>query len=135
MNGTLESVITSKEKIMTDSPNNVQSEHISDKALRQAGLAQCAFIAIQALIFPELSYVGSIIAAQCALLPWLLPIFRKGVTTAVAMSITSIIISPIFLLVCIHAFERVTDLIGPTVSQITFYFVGILKAYLGVSNG
>ncbi|WP_299081854.1 hypothetical protein [uncultured Paraglaciecola sp.] len=114
--------------------NNVQSEHISDSKLMQAGFAQCVFIAIQTLVFPELGFLGCIIAAQCALFPWLLPICRQAVVTAVAMSLTSIVISPLFYLVCLHTMDSIKELISPTVNQLTLHFVDILKTYLRVTH-
>jgi hypothetical protein len=134
MNLTSESEIKNKERLMSASPNNDKSESRYDKQLMQAGFAQCAFILIQSVLFPELGFLGCIIAAQCALFPWLFPIFRQSIPTAIAMSLTSIVISPIFLLVCLHTMESITELISPTVSQVTLYFADIVKSYLGVIN-
>lgn len=90
---------------MNKTAKTVPSEQIDSAKLMQAGFAQCAFIALQTMAFPELGVVGGIVAAQCAIMPWAVPIFKKAPAMAVAMSLTSAVMSPIFSLICMKLIE------------------------------
>lgn len=90
----------------------VQVEQIDNAKMMQAGFTQCAFIALQALAFPELGVAGGVIAAQCALMPWLVPVARKAPSMAVAMSLTSAVISPAFSVLCLNAIDILKGFAG-----------------------
>jgi|SRR5690554_409093 hypothetical protein len=76
------------------------SGSFSDKSLIAAGFAQAVFIYLQTMTFPELGYLGAIVAAQCALMPWAIPLARTAPTKALAMVIASALLSPAFSFVC-----------------------------------
>lgn len=90
----------------------VQLGQIGDAKLMQAGFAQGAFIALQTLAFPELGVAGGIIAGQCALMPWLVPAARKEPAMAVAMSLTSAVLSPVFSVLCLYAADILKGIAG-----------------------
>lgn len=71
-----------------------------DKSLIAAGCAQAVFIYLQTLVFPELGYLGAIVVAQCALMPWAIAMARKAPTKALALTIASGLLSPAFSFVC-----------------------------------
>ncbi|MCB5162619.1 hypothetical protein [Marinomonas algarum] len=80
--------------------NQSELKKTNNKMLEQAGLAQCIFVIVQSVAFPELGMVGAILAAQCALMPWSVPIAKEEPVTAVAMSISSVVITPFFSMFC-----------------------------------
>ncbi|MFC6674046.1 hypothetical protein [Marinobacterium aestuariivivens] len=85
---------------MTKTAETVRSGQIDNSKLMQAGFAQCVFILLQSVAFPELGTLGAIVAAQCALMPWAIPLVRKVPAMAVAMSLTSMVLTPAFSLLC-----------------------------------
>ena len=97
---------------MNKTAETVQSGQIDDAKLMQAGFAQCAFIALQTLAFPDLGVAGGIVAAQCALMPWLVPVARKAPVMAVAMSLTSAVLSPVFSVLCLNAADILKGIAG-----------------------
>lgn len=92
---------------MTNATNITTNDQAMDKLLMQVGLAQPVFIFLQSLFFPELGILGAMIAAQCALMPWLVPMAKKAPSMAAAMSMSSAILTPIFSLMCLYALDFV----------------------------
>src|SRR5690554_4588596 len=92
---------------MTNATNITTNDQAMDKLLMQVGLAQPVFIFLQSLFFPALGILGAMIAAQCALMPWLVPMAKKAPSMAVAMSMSSAILTPIFSLMCLYALDFV----------------------------
>lgn len=81
------------------------------KMLHQVGFAQCAFIAGQAVMLPELGGLGAVLAASCAAMPWLVPTFKRRPELAVSMVVSTLALSPVFGWLCATLVERV-PLIG-----------------------
>jgi hypothetical protein len=90
----------------------VHSDQMEDAKLMQAGYAQCAFIVFQSVAFPELGVLGALVAAQCALMPWILPIVRTAPAAAIALSLTSALLSPVFSLLCQQAVTGIKGILG-----------------------
>lgn len=112
MSGFSEKPRLHEETKMTKTTETVQSEQIDDTKLMQAGFAQCAFVGLQSAIFPELGVLGAIVAAQCALMPWLVPVAKKAPAMAAAMAITSAALTPVFSVVCLYAADIIKGLSG-----------------------
>jgi hypothetical protein len=81
---------------------------IQKNHLLNAGYAQCVFIFLQALIFPDAGVLGGVIAAQCALMPWLIPILKKAPVVALSMVVSSALLSPLYSWLCLSLLSFLT---------------------------
>ena len=80
-------------------------ENLSNKPLNQAGYAQCLFILIQSVLFPELGAGGAMIAAFCAMMPWMVMYAKKMPARVFGMVMASLLLTPFYSMLCLFVLK------------------------------